>query len=761
MKKTVKMELLAPAGNIEIAKAALNAGADSVYLGGLCSARAYAKNLSLDEIKEISDYAHERDKKIYVTVNTMLLERELEEALRFTEDIWEKGADAIIAADLGYISMIHFAHPEIEIHASTQMGISVPETVELLKRYGVKRAVAARECSLRMIKELKAEGIEIETFCHGAMCSGISGACLMSGAISERSGNRGRCSQVCRQYFTGDHGQGYLLSMKDLCTLELLDQFKETGIDCLKIEGRMKSLEYVVTTTAAYRRAIDALYRGDSVSKGRLTDDLKTVFNRGGFSDGYYKTRDQKTFPDRQGHMGLEIGTVRIFGGRPGFTYAGELENGDDLEISGKGIKGKDLSRRGNVYTLGPEYSKTVGEKVFLKSSERIRKEAEMLAKDDFRRPVDIDLYLYDGKAVLKASSGDISVSVERTTDRTANKEPDASFYEKQLRKTGGTVFDCNKVMIHPFGSPFFSSAEINEMRRSALTGLLEKIAPKRTSLEREIPKPRHGFMESTADPYVAYQVSSLKNIRFLSSLGKTRIYFSPSSREELDGFLEDASISAWLVLPSFISEGTRELICGLEDMQRKRIEGLLCRNISSVALAKSSGLPFVADYLFNTANSMTSGELYDLGASSVTLSEEISLKDMGYVAGPSNEVVVYGNVPIMELYHDMGIGRENIDRGYSGEICTDRGNAFPVDSMFVGESCIEISNGVKKCFTGFSELKKAGIRGIRLILTDEGEEEITCLSKAYEDSWLNGMAFDMRVRPKTFTNGRLPRGVE
>ncbi len=294
------VELLAPAGDKECFKAALLAGTDAIYVGGKrYGARAYAGNFETDDLIECLKLAHLFEKKVYLTVNTLMKQSELDELTDFLRPLYEEGLDGVIVQDLGALSIIREAFPGLELHASTQMTVTGPFGANVLKEYGVSRVVPARELSLDEIVTIKKEtGLEIETFVHGAMCYGYSGQCLFSSMLGERSGNRGRCAGPCRLPYVvkydgkrlNGENEMYQLSLKDLCTLEVLPKLIDAGIDSFKIEGRMKTPEYVSFVTGMYRKYIDLYYKNPKkycVSKEDITS-LKNRFSRGSIQSGYY-----------------------------------------------------------------------------------------------------------------------------------------------------------------------------------------------------------------------------------------------------------------------------------------------------------------------------------------------------------------------------------------------------------------------------------------------------------------------------------------
>ena len=291
-----RVEILAPAGSMESMMAAVQAGADAIYMGGSrFGARAYADNPEEDRFLEAIDYVHLHGCRLYMTVNTLVKEEELDQLYDFLKPYYERGLDAVIVQDLGVWKFIREHFPDLPIHASTQMTITGVHGARIAKKMGAKRVVPARELSLEEIQEIKDDtGLDMECFVHGALCYCYSGQCFMSSMLGGRSGNRGRCAGTCRLPFyldgTKNTKNAYPLSLKDLCTIEHLPEILDHGVDSLKIEGRMKGSRYVGEVTRIYRKYVD-LYLSEKPYKVE-SEDLKIlmeVFNRGGFTGGYYK----------------------------------------------------------------------------------------------------------------------------------------------------------------------------------------------------------------------------------------------------------------------------------------------------------------------------------------------------------------------------------------------------------------------------------------------------------------------------------------
>lgn len=358
-------EVLAPAGSYDIMVRAFQAGADAVYLGGqMYGARAYASNLSDQELLQAIEYAAFHHKRVYLTVNTLLKDEDIDRLSAYLKAPYEMGLDGVIVQDLGAVALIRSRFPDMEVHASTQMTITSPAAALRLKEFGVTRIVPARELSMEEIVRIKEEsGLEVEIFVHGALCYCYSGQCLLSSMIGGRSGNRGTCAQPCRQLYhyapvssaaapkaelsvserkTGTSVSAaaqdfrYYLSPKDLCGLKAVPELIRAGVDSLKIEGRMKNAEYVISATAAYRKAVDAYVNSEEFHVEAERDRLADIYNRGDFTEGYYHQQHGSSMMcmDRNHHNGLYMGRLgRVTGGTLELILQQQLDPGDILEI--------------------------------------------------------------------------------------------------------------------------------------------------------------------------------------------------------------------------------------------------------------------------------------------------------------------------------------------------------------------------------------------------------------------------------------------
>ena len=500
------IEILAPAGSYESLEAAVKAGADAVYIGGTrFGARAFADNLQEDMLLRAIDFAHLHGCKIYLTVNTLLKERELEELYSYLLPYYCHGLDAVIVQDIGVLTFIREQFPDLPIHASTQMTITNALGAKFLEELGVERVVTARELQLSEIREIANQtSMEIESFVHGALCYCYSGQCLYSSMIGGRSGNRGQCAQPCRlPYRVGNKANQYLLSLKDICTLEYIPELVEAGITSFKIEGRMKKPEYVALVTAMYRKYVD-LYL-EKGKRGFFVDPkdrekLMDLYNRGGSHGGYYFTKNGRDMLSltRPNHAGVPVLKVVEFRGKNITAKAlTTLHKGDVIELPGE-----------ENYTIASDAScgQTVQLSTFKNQKiekgqilNRTRNEALISEIKDTilsRKPQEtiegeLSLALHEPMK-LKLQCGDISVTVTGDEPQEALNQPmDEERIRKQMCKTGNTPFVFRSLSIQMEGSLFVPMQALNELRRQALEQLETEILSvyRRTKKERIVKK--------------------------------------------------------------------------------------------------------------------------------------------------------------------------------------------------------------------------------------------------------------------------------
>ncbi len=497
-----KVELLAPAGNFECLKAAIKAGCDAVYLSGkLYGARSFAGNFTNEEIKEAVKYAHLYGVKVYVTINTIIYDREIDGLLDFVRFIHKNNVDAVLVQDYGVFDLLRKKFPNLEIHASTQMHIHNYDSALVAKKLGFKRIVISRETSIDEIKKIKENiPLEVETFIHGALCLGYSGQCLMSTLIGNRSGNRGTCAQICRKKYNlyDDKNNklncnSYLLSTKELCTLNYIDKLIDIGVDSLKIEGRMKKKEYVYMVVKTYRKVVDNYYKYGTLKIDKEDIyNLKLLFNRE-FTKGFMFKEDNNnfTYDYRGNHIGVKLGeVVKKVNDNLSIKLSHELNLNDGIRVldekEDKGIivtsmfinnKRVSSAKKGDVVTIKfSKYAKK-GSQVLLTSSKKQLDSINYELKSVKRKvPININCTITDKSILLCAYDGINSVQKEAFIVKKAINRPlDKEEVKKQLIKTGDTVYEVNNINISISDNLFINIKDLNELRRDVLNLLDEK----------------------------------------------------------------------------------------------------------------------------------------------------------------------------------------------------------------------------------------------------------------------------------------------
>lgn len=717
-----KVEILAPAGSLDICKAVIRAGADAVYLGGdMFGARAYAGNLGYIEMIESIEYAHRFNRKIYLTVNTLLKEDEIKgQLVEFIKPYYEAGLDAVIVQDLGVLRLVRQHFPDMDIHASTQMTQTGKMGSRLLYEAGASRIVTSRELTLNEIKDIHKECpyMEIESFVHGALCYCYSGQCLLSSFNGGRSGNRGRCAQPCRMAYTtsidgvnvNSKDNRYALSPKDMCALDILPDIIEAGVYSLKIEGRMKNVTYASFVTSIYRKYVDIYLNGGrknySVDE-RDIELLKDVYNRGSFTKGWYvegkgsKMMSYKR-PNHQGTMALEV--VDNAQGRVTFTALKDINPQDVFEIdrehsfeSGSNV----VSGEKMVVNLPKKYNLNKGTVLFRTKNAMITRYVQENFVDS-ELSCDISMYFYahyNEKLQLTVTCRDISVTVYKETVGLAVKQPtSAADIEKQLRKTGGTYYRVEDIVVDISDDIFLSVGQIKNIRREAVEKLDEALINRGKRIY-EIPKKddENDFNRNTK-PDVAILVknhTTLRDVYELCSLNFSdikRVYIDYTElinpmigsddrdlirdmeNEEFsrirNGFRE-SGVELYFALPHILTEENRSKFEKLfEYYESFEPEGYLVRNIEELSTISGilkgknpdntvnnntiSNRKIVTDAGIYIFNSYGVEEIKELTLkcgflnSTFTLPYELNNTELKNVAYNDTELVVYGRVPLM-----------------------------------------------------------------------------------------------------------------
>ena len=489
------MEILAPAGNREALERAQAAGADAVYLGyAAFSARAGAGNFDDEALAEALSFAHLHRMRVYVTVNTLVKDGELPGVLALLEKLAALWADGVLVQDLGILRLAREHFPSLRLHASTQMAIHNATGVRWCEKAGMKRAVLARECSLEEIRKCAETGMEIEVFAHGAQCVAVSGECLFSSMVGERSGNRGRCAQPCRRQYRYDGREGAWLSPRDLCLRDRLPELRESGATSLKIEGRLKRPEYVYITADSYRRGLDSLERGRfRPADAREQEALLQIFNRGGFMTGYaFGAEDAGViFPESVNHQGVPLGEVEsVREDLARVRLSRDLHDGDGLRIRRGRTEGemtyagKEVPVGGTaVIRLRQGLAAKPGDPVFRLTDALQLKEA--MAAEARTVAVDMRLEAWPGAPLrLILSDGETETEiVAEPAEAARSRATSAEEMSRQLVKTGGTGFAARRIDVETEGA-FVPVSTLNRLRRE---GLEKLAAARREAFEREL----------------------------------------------------------------------------------------------------------------------------------------------------------------------------------------------------------------------------------------------------------------------------------
>ena len=744
-------ELLAPAGNMEALKAAISNGCDAVYLGmQKFGARAYSDNFDMESLQEAVRYAHIRDVKVYVTMNTIVFEDEIDDMQRQLQQLNEIGVDGVIVQDLAVFDYIVRNFTDMEAHCSTQMGIDDLEGTLLFKELGAKRVVLSREVPIEKVKEIKqAAKIPLEIFVHGALCVSYSGNCLMSGLIGYRSGNRGRCVGSCRKEYelfdktTGKSlGRSYLLSTKDLNTIDYIDELKE--IDSLKIEGRMKEPAYVANVVAQYRAALDG-----KASAGNK-DNLKKTFNRT-FTTGYLFHEDPKDLTNirRPNNFGYEIG--KVTGHRSGMyeiTLSQRLNQNDiiridhdneDVNLSVVKLYDRDgnlINGADRVCYIKIKEKLSAGDVVYKTKDYLFYKDLEDDLEKEFRRfRLDLKVYAYpDSKLVIDAEGLGCSYlyESEEILGEAISNPTTREQVVKQLSRLNDTVFTLGDVEFEEYNA-FIPVKMLNNARREIVQGLYDAKISSKERRTRE-PEAKEKISFPTQRLYITASVTTKEQYDACVSCGIKEVYF--------DNIIRRNQIT--------YDEREGELLIG---------------GYGGIYHYRNRN-PFVTDYSLNVVNSTSCHQLYRLGAKRVTLSYELNKKQIGelidaYYAEndgyPALEMIVYGRAPLLFTKYCplKKMGQCGICKTKSYEIKDEYGT-FPIISH--DDCTTTILNG--KILNLLDEMPSIdGVEAFRLNFTIESPEEVVKVVKAAQGK-LDGKISQSLFNQETDTRGHFNKEI-
>jgi len=780
-----KVEILAPAGSMESLFAAINKGADAVYLGGnKFSARAYASNFNNDDMIKAVDYAHSYGVKIYVTLNTILKENEIEEAVRYVGFLYEIGVDALIIQDLGLFKRIKEEYSEFELHASTQMTIHNGEGALFFKDKGFHRIVLSRELSLDEIKYISKDlGIETEIFVHGALCVSYSGQCLMSSMIGGRSGNRGRCAQPCRMEYKikgkeTEYKKAYILSPKDTCTIENIDDIINTGTYSLKIEGRMKRPEYVAGVVENYKKAIDkCLYNKEfNVNKGKK--ELMQLFNRGGFSTAYLYENlgsDLITF-DNPKNAGVYLGKVDINGEvtlkenislGDGFRYKDKGFNINKITLDNQEIKEASIGMKVKIY---PNNYKN-GDHLYKSSDKKLFESLEDALKP-YNRKIGLKAeVLFKVGENLKINISYLGKDYEFLGDivQKAEKKPlDKERIKEALMKSGETPFKIEKVKFIDFEEGFIRVADLNNLRREALENIQKSITK---SYRRRRPINEKKVLDDiNKNNYIdiLYQCITREQLSTLINEGIKEIAVDVFSRDK-DAIrisdikeLYDKNINVYLKIPNIIKSEYSKVVKIIEKV-KPYIKGLVTVNYGIIRKYQKD-LFIIGDYKLNIINS-SALKFYQKEVNIPTLSLELNRKEIkamlktnkGNVQGilyGKTELMVSEYCPIGSTFGGRATKKEcNLACTKDEFTLTDRMNEnFRVMTDIFCRSYILNSQPINM-IEEKEDLVDLGINSFRVEFRDESKEEVLKVLRM-----IKGIE---QIDNSSYTKGHYRRGIE
>lgn len=694
------IELLSPAGSPEAVIAAVSNGADAIYIGfGTVNARRNAKNFTEDEFEATVRYCRVRGSKVYVTMNTLVGDREFGEATRLAKLSSDLGADALIVQDVGLARVLRTILPDMPLHASTQMSIHNLAGVEAAEELGFSRIVLARELSLDAISFINSRtSIETEVFAHGALCFCHSGQCYLSSLIGRRSGNRGVCAQPCRlQYSMGGRKDDYPMSLKDNCLVEHLEALESAGVSCLKIEGRMRRPEYTAIVTDIYSRAI----KNRKQPTAEEMEQLEQAFSRQGFTDGYL------------------IGDIDsgMFGVR-------EEQEREPTKLFA------DVKR---------SYSSTELRRVPVKFFALIKRE----------EPARFAIEDADGNCItVDGPVPEASVTQELTEQA----------LEEQLYKTGGTPYACSQVTASIDRGLYLPAAALNEMRRLLISRLTErrKLPPARHTAH--MPHPPVDF--SVAEkPETIFQFTSAEQMtQTMAEYRPGRVYVPIELLSENFGcvlpFIDNGALPV-AVLPRVITDAEyAEVYSMLVRLRNAGVQEALIGNLGQIKLARKAGCFIRGDFGLNAFNAYSLEILAKAGFMSATMSFELRLKQIADMLKPlDTELIAYGRLPLMITDHCLmknSAGRCVCSS--DGQLSDRQGAVFPVLKSF---GCRNTIYNSKKLFLADKrgDYEKINLHSIRLMFTTESARECETVAASY--------AGKSDYRPNGLTRGLYYRGVE
>ena len=700
-------ELLAPAGNLEIFKGVIESGADAVYVGGsMFGARAYANNFTEEELLEAIDFAHLRGVKVYLTVNTLIKNSEFSKLYDYLLPYYKRGLDAVIVQDLGVVKAIHEYFPSMEIHTSTQMTVTGADGVRFLSQFGVTRVVMAREVSLAEMKRIHEEtGMELEAFVHGALCYSYSGQCLFSSILGGRSGNRGRCAQPCRLPYTVEGKKDeYILSLKDMCGIKALDKLHEAGVYSLKIEGRMKQLEYACGVVKYYRSYIDSMKPVTDADYDRI----KALGNRCGFTDRYYFD-----------HNGSDMVTYV----KPNFVSKAVEPLPEKRKLS---IEGELVLREGEPGSLAVKR----GDVAYQASIEPV-------------------------SAALKAPL-DKKAAIDRI-NKTGDTEFEFSHIDAQIGENvfvpNGALNKLRRDAILGLSDKLLEKYYRDDARYADMSSLCE--------LPEHVVKSDAAHEDEAVNDYTTIcSCMTRKQLETLMGYDCFDVFyldFDMYDRKTLiQQFADDVQSltkqkkKVYLMLPTILRADSSDYFVSIaKELDKVSFEGFVVKNYEELYLTEKlfTGKKTILDHNMYTFNDVSKSAFFGHGVSGDTVPLELNSREIMHRNNIGSQMIVYGYYPLMTTANCVHKNTKGCDKKPQLIYLKDRYNK----AFAVCNNCREcyntIYNSLPTMLTkNIGKLKDAGIRSFRYSFTIETPKQIKAV---------------MEDKAAEYTNGHYKRGVE
>ena len=758
-------ELLAPVGSMEHLKVAINAGASSVYLSGKdYGARKYAANFTLDEIDMAVNIAHLHNVKVYVTVNTLIKQDELENVIDYLSKLYAIGVDAVLVQDLGLVELINRYLPKLKIHASTQMTCENQLKLDYIESKGIKRVVLPREMRKEEIQNLETN-VELEIFAHGALCYSYSGQCLMSSFKGGRSGNRGTCAQPCRQKYnvSGLKKEDYYLSPCDLSLYDRLKEIAELNISCIKIEGRMRNKEYLAIVVSNYRKALNKLKSG----KESKSEEINLVFNRG-LIEGHFSKSPKRSI--KSGHIGLKIGKVidshknqiaiRLFDSIENIPEKGDglllVKNGNDygMEISqdpiittlnhfqkGKNKKIKDLTRKNKVliikkvwqnkksdFNLNGTDAYLTKKNNLIKKAREIENKASSYVKSKLILTFSIKNKFPQLKGRLTlANRKEIECEVNGNTpfEKPLKKSVTAETIKKQLSKVDNYPYQITQININYDGTLFIPISKINELRRELFKKLEQEIIASYKHKPKKIKLDLKENKNQSSKSSISFYTNNLAHLKNIENV--ERVYLEIPPENDNLNILDDENHNLNYMI-NFLKEAFEisrsknyKLVWKWPDIAHdklikslNKVKGILNRMHYDIQIMSNDFKGSYGPYSLNITNTETidSLENYEI----VTISPELTKKDyedvMKYCKNPEKiEILVQGSVELMKTRYPLLYAHEieQLKTGSDVFLIDGKNNKYPIHKSISGEELILFNGEELSLLAEINHLKNVG----------------------------------------------------